>query len=704
MIIKNSNIKSCENQDKSLDNKHLLDISSLIYNNKKGHVCYNNINSKSKSKTQYLPIIIDTEFQSTSPNEVLQGKNTQTNILTVQAKLYNPNNDKNNSEIHSKGVIYAHKDNPNPRHPIMTEDFIVFQVLKDYTRNEIYYDQKYVGKFQRKLTIVIYTHFGVAELNRMCTREIKEQFIRGVLNKNIVFKRRLKTSSNSKNSKNVPFQLEGVLLIDNIPYRVNIEFVDTVALVGNCSYKRLAGLAGVVLPHKDTLSLSDKEKMLDTYTNKPFEFDKYSLGDLLLDQMFLGIYKNLKEIVKPIIGDNFEEKDMKLTFGSTVAGILKKVILQMVDQGINKLDEDEKNRLTGICSKGKKNNRLNYLFFKELTRLTCAQNLKSKIDEGIASACKTDGGRCRSNRPLDTKIVSPIADIDISSCYSSAMSSIPYPVGRPYVYGCPMNTGEKITIKTFLKTFSNELGETTWFFRFSTTKNLSFDQDIFVSWIRPKSIEKLFTETHLDDENKYYDPENTGESVILLNEIQHGVLTSDLLDLARLTWSKKEWEEFIENTKVENAIIFLKNHKKDHISEVLKDLGNPKLKNKVETKLVNGKPTLQRTQGCCSWYPIELKIVEKIKNLRNEAKKKYGKKSPQEQLYKLLGNTLYGVTVSPYFDIGNVVFANNVTARARVMAYMMEKGFHGFQTITDGCSFDLNQMVFINDPSKFNSQ
>ena len=76
-----------------------------------------------------------------------------------------------------------------------------------------------------------------------------------------------------------------------------------------------------------------------------------------------------------------------------------------------------------------------------------------------------------------------------------------------------------------------------------------------------------------------------------------------------------------------------------------------------------------------------------------------GKKVPMNTLFKLCINTLYGDFVSPYFDISNVIVGNNITARCRAMAWYMEKGFFGVQSITDGCAFDLNNVVY---PSSIN--
>ena len=65
--------------------------------------------------------------------------------------------------------------------------------------------------------------------------------------------------------------------------------------------------------------------------------------------------------------------------------------------------------------------------------------------------------------------------------------------------------------------------------------------------------------------------------------------------------------------------------------------------------------------------------------------------------YKDCINTVYGDMVSPFFTVGNVVVGNNITARARALAWCMEKGFHGWQSITDGCAFDVNRVLYPKD-------
>nr|YP_010951643.1 hypothetical protein RU988_pgp212 [Laurencia elata]WMP12582.1 hypothetical protein [Laurencia elata] len=63
------------------------------------------------------------------------------------------------------------------------------------------------------------------------------------------------------------------------------------------------------------------------------------------------------------------------------------------------------------------------------------------------------------------------------------------------------------------------------------------------------------------------------------------------------------------------------------------------------------------------------------------------------EFIKLITNTVYGDIVSPFFATANKVIGNNITERARSMSWYMEKSLHGIQTITDGCCFELNQVV-----------
>lgn len=81
-----------------------------------------------------------------------------------------------------------------------------------------------------------------------------------------------------------------------------------------------------------------------------------------------------------------------------------------------------------------------------------------------------------------------------------------------------------------------------------------------------------------------------------------------------------------------------------------------------------------------------LKRREKIKQdlkAENDPKSINDLQAAQNAI-KLLVNTLYGVLASKFFDVGNVVVANNVTAKPRAKIWLALKVLGGLQTITDG--------------------
>jgi hypothetical protein len=98
---------------------------------------------------------------------------------------------------------------------------------------------------------------------------------------------------------------------------------------------------------------------------------------------------------------------------------------------------------------------------------------------------------------------------------------------------------------------------------------------------------------------------------------------------------------------------------------------------------------------CHAWFSVNLGdlLINNLLIQRKIAQEIYGKKSPLDVLFKLCVNTLYGDMVSKFFVTANPVVGNNITARARAMAWYMEKGFDGFQSITDGCGFELNGVI-----------
>ena len=64
-------------------------------------------------------------------------------------------------------------------------------------------------------------------------------------------------------------------------------------------------------------------------------------------------------------------------------------------------------------------------------------------------------------------------------------------------------------------------------------------------------------------------------------------------------------------------------------------------------------------------------------------------------LYKLIGNTIYGINVSRHFDNSNIILASNITAMGRCGMWLTEKALNIYQTITDGGICELNEVIHL---------
>ena len=83
-------------------------------------------------------------------------------------------------------------------------------------------------------------------------------------------------------------------------------------------------------------------------------------------------------------------------------------------------------------------------------------------------------------------------------------------------------------------------------------------------------------------------------------------------------------------------------------------------------------------------------------------RKQYPKKTPMNVLFKLFCNTTYGDIVSKWFDFGNVVYGNAITALCRHEVYKYTKSCLAIQSITDGALCRIHEVLFRLTDEKFN--
>jgi len=515
-----------------------------------------------------------------------------------------------------------------------------------------------------------------------------------------------------------------------------LKLVDTGAIHGVASYQAFCDAVGWKLTAKDNFTKDEKAKMLDMAIERPIEFEEYSLGDLDVYEALNCYYEQWQIVYEKLnLGDFYQVP--KLTIGGTVkdlfeAALAEKLGIQTTDEEGNELKwRDE---LTEIVDR----------YIKPAS----ASHLRQFSTQTRALLAKVEGGRCRNNRPTDVFVrrkikgkydVSLICDIDISSCYGEGQRNQNYFIGVPYIfdYEATATNNEYVSLRKWLTDLGvkidklieavnnnnreewnnpenwGELISGAWYARMSTKEKLKYTQDFFASWftttkdnldILAKTIRKMKADSELQDVDWVDFDEETGTLKIFNNEIWNAVLTHDGLQWILAVASPRQRNELLDNVQVLAGAIYPRSQKITETDapralEILKEK-HANWKGRNTTEIVrddSGNLGIDRKmRHCHAWFEINLGdlIINNLLIERKKAQIEHGKKSPLDVLFKLCVNTLYGDMVSKYFVTSNPVVGNNITARARALAWYMEKGLHGWQTVTDGCAFELNGVIF----------
>lgn len=667
-------------------------IMSLIYTNFDDKTyLYSNDLDNCKSDL-YVPLCIDTEFYNRPLDDPLLAVNPSQTI-TVQIKGVNE----------SVGKIYTHKDSQDiARHKLFSESFIGFQYLMDNGYPIIYHRPSIItnklGKSlptHPKIHFHLYLHFACADLIRVFYGDYKNDVRQLILNakgsgnnQGITQNRRLQTYFRGNGGYKNQCFLNWLVDYQGIEYQVVLSVYDTIAIAGNKSYLDLADLVGHNLPYKNLLNEQDKSNMIDTYLNDE-NFDNYALGDLYAYDLLLKFDNQYKSLLQSTIGIKEDEKlTARLTIGSSIARILSHQLKSFLN--------DKK-------------------MFSELTKNANSDNLRKEKDTR-AILSKVDGGRCYNNRPLDTivnkegdyqtidqlvKGLNLLCDVDISGAYGKGLSLQDYPLGKPKNFCHQLDKDNNyLTLREFLDTgkvingykvkgVRSQLVDGLWIMRVSTIKPLKHPQDLISSWvIDPKKIDRL-TDPVGDDLSVDYPKE--GYCKIFTNQINLGLITSDILQWIDNICSRDQRKEFYDNLLVVNAIWYDKTKELNNVKDVEKYL---KEFDEKDVSYYESDDLISIQKNSYYWCRVnlgDLLINELIKTRNKYPKKEY----PQEnEFYKLCINTSYGVLVSKFFDISNTVVGNNITARCRCMIWYLEKGLNGFQSITDGCVFELDNVTY----------
>jgi hypothetical protein len=693
-----------------------------------------------RKNTVYLPIDVDCEFQtySLSYKELLDNMGLGSLTLTVQMK----------GVAQREGLIFAHWDLVNsgktPRHQNLRSDFAVVDYLQalgikasisiPQTRAE----RAYLGAVTRRrvLHVVLFAHFAIADFPRLFRgypqASILEMCRKKVDNSVIRQKRRLTTEYHYKSVSKEYIRPRWLITLDNVPYSLQITVVDSGALHGPISLDSLAQNTGTILQSKHDLSLSDKQNMLTTYFEKSSKFDKYSLGDLSVYQILANNNEKFRAIYRAL-GYEHRAQIPNLSIGATIANFFKQASIDLFSSALDKFGLEEKDLIDLVCAP------------------SSAQHLIDRENTTGGLNAKVLGGRCYNPRPRDTKDFGIIADTDISGCYGEGMRNQTYPYGNPVIIDYPRKSkhNDYLTLRDFFKQYQSDLVPGLWQVWFSVMGKLPTNQDFFNSYLPPKKWADLKSDSDTLEENWLELPDQTK---IYSHQIENGLLTHDGYQWLTKIASRTLRNYILDNSYIVTAMFYPASERVNSPEELIEKLLSQTEKNTSEVVKAKGKTEVINTdRDCKAWYGVNLGefLVNKLLTQRNTYKpatklfgtirrlraeglgegeivsqlsdnfkaveqltgidtaqiledSKASSKHPLDSLFKLCTNTLYGVTVSKYFKTSNTVVGNNITARARALAWYMEKGLYTHNSITDGGAFNINRVAYSKPGRRLN--
>jgi hypothetical protein len=483
-----------------------------------------------------------------------------------------------------------------------------------------------------------------------------------------------------------------------------IELVDICAMQGNKGLKTYLQNVGLPTDEKTVWDWNKDNNPLNFFIQKPNDFIKYIRGDVkylkTVHDKTIEFYNDIAATVGVEPSDNWG-----LSTGKITARIASEWLASRSNVMLPTDEENEK--------------KVKPLYwYNRLASPEAMKNLSHVVgNQALLYLGMTDGGRCVKERSTIDILDGVLVDIDINGCYGNGLKNQIFPIGNPSILALPMN------FKEWEDTYSKYLIPGLWVARISW-KDAPFKQDLLIS-----KEEKSFTawewyQSHFSENNSDTDKQYDASMYLSTNQVHMAAFTHDLYQVILNYGSDKIELPWIR----ENAVIecFAYYDKRDEIEQVIPEMCEMK---SIKEMSVSG------LVWCTKWVRVELKdLAGKLINRRSNHKGKmkmytthFGKDNKDakiedvpefivigdneftkadflyqnsvQEFIKLIVNTIYGCIASSYFagdgtGISNFIIGNNITARARVLAWCMAKGLFSLMSITDGGVFDVNKVAF----------
>lgn len=491
----------------------------------------------------------------------------------------------------------------------------------------------------------------------------------------------------------------------------------------NSSLDKAMISVGVDNPYKAMPKGYDKARMDIFMNEKPYEFLCYAFGDTAyLGQTIEARIKQVNEIVADALGKDVIEytvENFPFSSGSLVAKTfeawliakypdLMRSVMHLTDSNDNKSwgkMRSLKAALNDADVEGLKaaNAKLRGADYVHGLGMGCIKNYALLTQNTGLFGAVVMGGRCVNEAPHDNPYqnrLENVVDIDLSSCYGSALRDFDYPFGIPTLFERGADD-KSMTLKRFLQKYRKEL--VPGLYTIYVKGTLSFEQDLVHSkyGLSTKSIIKTILsgdfeqDTEVEAWGREIEAAHLGGDFLLTKkQIENGILTEDVLKVIEATATNAELNEWL-SLEVVCAVYYPRSLEKsvDEWSTMMLD------------PAIRGGKFAKGDKRNRAWCRLSLgEFIGKFIDYRKAVKKLKQTKGDRYDLLqngvKLFVNTTYGDLASPYFPMGNTVIANNITAKARTGVWMLSKALLTVQSITDGGMFSYKRVAYLTGAKK----
>jgi len=286
-----------------------------------------------------------------------------------------------------------------------------------------------------------------------------------------------------------------------------------------------------------------------------------------------------------------------------------------------------------------------------------------------------------------------LAEIDVTSCYGTILSTCKLYIGKPVVIfpGQSDSSGLKFTLRQSVNHIQTMCDDDAWFCR------ITGDHKLIANALIPSTVNAVTSANYQVRRKSHSRGTLTAQSKSRLysSVVESGVITNATLTLIN-AFPEHAREELM-NCEVECMCFYprdLVGHTPQEFDQKYRGLHNDGLPFSQEFNAVTLDTHIhERADQNSVVHSFDIgALVTKLVNERKKAKKLKGPGSAEELTLKVGINTLYGVQASKHSRAYNWFLATIINAKARAIAYAITQSLNSLQTITDGAIIRLDRV------------